>query len=144
MLKLFASVAAALGFVAAADAFTGHYYSTMTLPAPAEAGRSEARVGIANDVIDGRLSLLEGAAAFHELNSRTPALAEVLPEIYKGDSDDERACRQVIAFVKVELESRQGDEGSVDTADAVLTRLNGELEAARGKDGKVLFSAKAE
>jgi hypothetical protein len=142
MLKWFAAVAVAIGLTSAV-AGTVYYRSTSALTEPvAETGHAEARHQITCDVIDGRLSLLKAAAAFHEINTRAPAVPKGALLAYPGETDEERVCHQVINHVNTELEFRsESDQAqmSVNAADTVLARLQAELKAGRGKDGKVRF-----
>jgi hypothetical protein len=139
MKKLFAALAATLMLAAVGTALTAESFFNPNDPALTEASSWEGRQQITSDVIDGRLSLLEAAAAFRDLNLESPALVVTYP----GSSEGEKACREVIAWVRVELEARtresgakKSGKGSVDSA-AVLARLEAELKAAKGKDGSV-------
>jgi hypothetical protein len=60
--------------------------------------RIKARYRIAQDVIDNRLTLLAAAELFRDLNETAIDFHwECFRRGMPGDSDDERACRQVIA-----------------------------------------------
>jgi hypothetical protein len=135
MFKLLTAIAALLSFAAVGTALTAEFYFDRNSPPLSEASIWEARQQITDDVIDGHMSLLEAAAAFRELNNQSPLVVT-----YPGSSEEERACEQVIAWVRAELEGRAKDSGAQKPgkgAAAVLTRLKAELKATRGKDGKV-------
>jgi hypothetical protein len=142
MWKLFAAVAAILGFAVVGIALIADHSYTRSGPAEAQLSIAEQRQQIVSDVIDGRLPLLEGAAAFRDLNRQTPAVADLVAETYPGETEGERACQQLLTFVRRELEMRskdsdkkQASEASTDSA-GVLARLQAEFEKARD-DGKV-------
>jgi hypothetical protein len=144
MFKLFAAIAATLGFAAFGAALIAEFSINRNSPALTEASGWEARDQIIADVIDSHLPLLEAAAAFRDLNRQSPVLAESLVKTYPGDTEGERACQQVLAWVRTELEGRARDskaqhrsEASVDPAAAVLARLQAELAAAKRKDSNV-------
>jgi hypothetical protein len=85
--------------------------------------RATTKEAVVQDLIDGRLGLLEAAARFRDLNERLPAFPwGEFRQVYPGGSDDERHCRQVIAFVLANVRSRpEGDA-------AVVGRLEAELQ----------------
>ena len=92
--------------------------------------RVEKRHETVDAVIAGRMSLTEAAAIFRELNQQSPAFNEGLfRRCYPGDFDEERTCRQVIAFVRSEREHYPGVE------DEVVRYLEAELRTClmRGK-----------
>jgi hypothetical protein len=70
---------------------------------------------LAAEVIAGRLTLLEAAAHFHDLNRDWPASKwEQFRQHWPGRSDDERHCREVISYVRSELQNlRRADLGPV-------------------------------
>jgi hypothetical protein len=143
MRNLFA-VTTFLAFAVIGTTLTAQSYRTENSPPLPEASRWEDRASITTDVIDGRLSLLEAAAAFRDLNHQAPTVAQAVPQAYPGRTEGESACQQVLAFVRVELEGRATDSdgqkagaSSTDPESVVLSRLQTELKAAKGKDGKV-------
>ncbi len=86
--------------------------------------RVQARRDVVAAVITGRMTLPEAAGAFRELNRGTPSsFWAAFPHTYPGDSDEERHCRQVIGYVRTELEEYPGGENEV------LRRLEAELQA---------------
>jgi hypothetical protein len=144
MFKLFTAIAATVMFAAFGTALIAESYFNGNSPALTKASDWEARERIISDVIDSDLPLLEGAAAFRDLNRQSPVLSEILVTTWPGDTEGERACQQVLAWVRAELDGRarasKGQEpsaGSVDPASTVLARLQAELAAAKGKDGNV-------
>lgn len=59
---------------------------------------------LAHEVCEGRMTLLEAAARFRDLNTMPPAFrAEYLTTAFAGGSEAERLCRHVLAFVRAEL-----------------------------------------
>src|SRR4051812_16100319 len=109
MSKLTLTVAAVLGVLAAGAPPTPACSAPRISPAPAGASANQARQRIPRGVLDGRLSPLDAAAAFRDLNRRTPALAEPLARDYPADTEGESVCLQVLAWARVELECRRGD-----------------------------------
>jgi hypothetical protein len=82
--------------------------------------RSEARRRIARDLAAGRLTLLEAAEHFRDLNLTHPDFHwGQFRHQFPGSSDDERHCRQVLKFVALE-----GEPGRA----AARERLEAELE----------------
>lgn len=136
-MKKFATLAAALGFVLVAVTVAAHAAADTPSGALPEHARSVERELIVVDVIEGRMSLLEGAAAFHELTAKFPKLSARIDELFPADSEGEQACLHVISSVRQELQTPTTSEGANEKADAVLGRLEAELKAARDKDGKV-------
>jgi hypothetical protein len=77
---------------------------------------------IAQAIIDGRMTLVKAAARFRAINaSRPPAWPDRL-DLYPGQTDEERVCRQVIRYVESNLADRPD-------ASAILARLESELQA---------------
>jgi hypothetical protein len=78
---------------------------------------------LARDVAAGRLGLVEAAAGYRDLTADDPSFnGEVFRRAYPGGSDEERYCRQVIAFVRVTLHEQPGPDR------AVVGRLEAELQ----------------
>jgi hypothetical protein len=69
------------------------------------------------------LSLIEAAARFGQVNREEPETMSYVREMYPGNSDEERVCRQVLAWARADL---SGDPGK---GRATLLRLEAELEA---------------
>ena len=91
--------------------------------------RAYAHSRIARDLIAGRLTLLEAAEHFRDLNHGAPPIDwTVWRERFNGSTDDERHCRQVIQAVDLELRDDR-EQGA-----AVVGRLKAELRA-RAADG---------
>jgi hypothetical protein len=85
--------------------------------------RAAEKRALARAVIAGRLSLLQAAARFRDLNARPPAFPwEAFRQTYPGDSDDERHGREVIQFVRQEVQLRPG------AGPAMVGRLEAELQ----------------
>jgi hypothetical protein len=65
----------------------------------------EARQRVARQVLAGRLSLLLAASRYQDLNECHDDFSwDQFRVHFPGANDDERACRQVIQFAKIELE----------------------------------------
>jgi hypothetical protein len=99
----------------------------------AEARRFRARQDeIAQEVAAGRMTLLEGAAHFRQLSrAKADFNWSAFRLAYPGISDEERHCRQVIAFVARVLDA---DPLEVEQ---VIACLEAELEAHRDRDGLI-------
>jgi hypothetical protein len=92
---------------------------------------SEARKRIARQVLAGKLSLLQAAVRYQDLNESYDDFCwEDFRTRYPGATDDEHACRQVIEFVKIELSDHPQLSG------LTVTKLEQELESLL-RDGKV-------
>ena len=87
------------------------------------ARRVDAKEQVAQEVAEGRLTLAEAAARFRDMNQQLPAFAwDTFRQAYPGRSDDERHCRQVIEFVRAQVQA-------LSMADrAVAGRLEAELQ----------------
>jgi hypothetical protein len=79
---------------------------------------------IINDLVAGRIGLLEAAADFRALNAGRPAYTLVIRSFYPDMTDDERVCRNVIGYVEAGVE---GDEDGR----ALIHRLTEELETLK-------------
>jgi hypothetical protein len=67
--------------------------------------RVAVRTETVRDVIDGRVTFDEGARRFVELNRSLPAhLAEYTCQRYPARTDEERAARQLISFLRLTRE----------------------------------------
>ncbi|HXG13074.1 MAG TPA: hypothetical protein VNK04_25170 [Gemmataceae bacterium] len=99
----------------------------------AEARRFRARQDeIAQEVAAGRMTLLEGAAHFRQLSrDKADFNWKAFRLTYQGTSDEERYCRQVIAFVASVLDA---DPSEVEQ---VIACLEAEMEAHRDRDGLI-------
>ena len=86
--------------------------------------RLEAKRRIAHDLIAQRLTLLQAAERFFDLNEVNPDFYwEGFRDLHPEMSDDERCCRQVITIVRWELRAES------DNGEAVVKRLEAELQA---------------
>ena len=86
--------------------------------------RYEAKEAIIAEVIADRLTLLEAAAQFHDLNATWPRASHWLQQQYPGVPYELALCRQIIDQVCIEL--RQYDP---ERSDRVVARLEAELQA---------------
>jgi WD40 repeat protein len=90
--------------------------------------RIEAKNRLAAEVIDGRLTLLEAAARFRDLDREPPPFdRDAFRCSYPGASDDELLCREVIFFVRVEQRRRPGTDAGI------VARLEAELNERLGR-----------
>lgn len=92
--------------------------------------RSARRRETALAVVEGRLDLFTAAARFRELNDLRPCNWSVERARFKGCSDDEIACRQVIAWVR-----DRKFEWSAGQQTALLARLEAQLAEALRQPG---------
>jgi len=87
------------------------------------------RIGIKKQIVDEviaeRLSLLEAAACFRELNDAYPDHLDLLRRTHPGKTDEEVLCRNVIAFVRSALR----DPAGAAVIDRLEAELDGRLEA---------------
>jgi hypothetical protein len=84
--------------------------------------RVDGKQRVVQELLDGRITLLEAAARFHELCAPSPAIIAGLHQRYPGcSSDAECYCRSAIRYAEDVLEDRP------DRA-AVLARLQAELD----------------
>jgi hypothetical protein len=78
---------------------------------------------LAEEIIEGRMTLLEAAARFRALDEAPPRFHwEQFRRGYPGAGDEERHCREAIGFVRTWLEARGYEPGSV------VPRLEAELQ----------------
>jgi hypothetical protein len=91
--------------------------------------RSNEKVRLARELIDGRLTLAEAAARYRELDEQSPDFYwDVFRRTYVGASDEERHCREVIHYIRLEV----GDNGRASTK--LVSRLEAELHARYASD----------
>jgi hypothetical protein len=91
--------------------------------------RLEFKHRLSGEVIAGRLSLFEAAAAFRDADAQGQRPAVYVVESFPGAASEEEAyCRSVIAWV--------GAEAPCDRADDLTSRLRAELDA-RLPDGAI-------
>jgi hypothetical protein len=75
----------------------------------------EGKYAVAQQVLAGRLKLLEAAARFRDLQNAVPQYDwAMFRERYPGQSDEERHCQAVIGFVEQEAQARGTDPGVVE------------------------------
>jgi hypothetical protein len=90
-----------------------------------------AKKEIVNQVIDGRLPLLEAAAKFQIIQRTATACLESVTGMPFQTIDSEQACRTVIGWVALVLSDRP------EQADMVSDRLERELQSYLERFGKV-------
>jgi hypothetical protein len=86
--------------------------------------RHEAKEAIVAEVIAERLTLLEAAAKFRDLNANWPRASHWLQQRYPGVPYELALCRQIIDQVSIELRQRNPER-----SDRVVARLEAELQA---------------
>ena len=84
--------------------------------------RHEAKQKLLEDLVAGKLTLLQAADRLQELDERAPESMTAVRSTYQGNSDKERVCRQAIDGVQGFLEDRPPSEVS-----SIIARLEGEL-----------------
>jgi hypothetical protein len=92
----------------------------------AVAARAQARAQALDELIAGRLTLLQAADRFADLNATDPECQTAVLSTLEGYSEQERLCRQVILCVESTLQDQPA------RAATVLTRLQGELREQFG------------
>ena len=85
--------------------------------------RLAAKARIADELIAGRTSLLQAAAAFRDLEDRWPRVVEPLAAFPNVASLDEVYCRKVIGYAERQARPEQASE--------LTRRLHAELDAVR-------------
>jgi chorismate mutase len=89
--------------------------------------RMAERQQIAREVADGRLTLHQAAARFRLLNSEEAACRGGLAFAFPGRTEEERLCRQVIAWTRGAFVGQPTEH-----AERVINRLKAELDAEQG------------
>lgn len=96
--------------------------------------RSIAKDQVIGRLMAGELSLVEAAAWFRYLNDN-PAEHPMDYRYHEtGDSDEEKLCRQVIAWVRNRLQAESASDSQIEV---VVGRLERELDARLARDGRV-------
>jgi hypothetical protein len=86
--------------------------------------RSAGKWQAVEGLVEGRMSLLEAAARFRDLDRQPPDFHwDAFRNSMPGDSDDERHCREVIGFIETRLPPRERTD--------LIARLEAELQAHR-------------
>jgi hypothetical protein len=106
--------------------------------APSEAshiatGRIGAKSKLVRRLIDGELNLLEVAAWFRYVNDHPPHHRCDFRKTTPGCGDVEKTCRQVLAWVEADLQTRMPRS----QADQVLGRFERELDTLLAETGTV-------
>src|SRR5262245_1705481 len=91
--------------------------------------RKEALV---QELLAGRMGLLETAAWFRELNAERPDYLPMIRNAFPGSTDDERYCRNVIYYAQSYLNA----SGASDSA--AVERLHAELARCSARGGVTL------
>src|SRR5262245_21573467 len=97
----------------------------------AVARRSRAKREAVADLLARRLTPLEAAARFRDLNRQPPDLSGCHRRLFPGETEEEIACRQVLTYVREELGRR-----SPGTA-AEVARLEAAWQENRDRHGAI-------
>ena len=100
--------------------------------APAVGQRMTIKSRVVGQLIAGELTLREAAAWFKYVNERPAGCEANYRELFPGASAEESACRQVIAWVRAELNG-----AAPSRAEATVRRLEAELQGQLECEGKV-------
>jgi hypothetical protein len=98
--------------------------------------RHEAKESIIAEVIAGRLTLLEAAAQFRDLDARWPSAKHWLEQRFPSMSFELALCRRIIEQVRDELRLRAPDQ-----VKCVVSRLEEELAEHLRRHGKICLPA---
>jgi hypothetical protein len=113
------------------------------MPAPAESGWPDespaeqlrvlgwceaTRRALVAEVLAGRLTLAEAAAGFRAVDEVKGSSVPVVGGDFLGRTEAERLCQRVLLFAEYQARQRPDRE-------AVLARLQGELDGLLGQDG---------
>jgi hypothetical protein len=94
--------------------------------------RLKAKQSLIRQLIDREITLFEAAAWFRWLNENPADYQDRYRETYPGLNDEEKACRQVIGWVQVELKAR-GFDSRGEQEQAQLEVLLSEHIARHGR-----------
>jgi hypothetical protein len=86
------------------------------------------------ELLAGRMMLAEAAARFRAVNAKRDAMTPPLEDVFPGATEEERVCRQVIAWA----ESASRIQGSAEAARQTRERLEAELNALLEKGHGVI------
>jgi hypothetical protein len=92
--------------------------------------RATAKEQATQGLLAGRLNLTETAARFRALNASSPWTVPPLPEAFPGATEEERACRQVIAWAECASEYA----GPPGAGRQTRRRLEAELNVLKEKN----------
>jgi hypothetical protein len=92
------------------------------------------RAALATDLVAGRLTLVEAAAGFRAVQQIKEQYARAVPLYFLGKTEEERLCRQVLAYA---VEQRRDEPDQA----AVVERLRQELQERLDRDGAVPLPA---
>jgi hypothetical protein len=95
--------------------------------------RIRAKSRVVSGLLEGEMTLVEAAAWFRFVNDNPPEYPCLFRETITGRSDGEKACRQVIYWVRARLRA----EMTASQADLVLCRLQGDLDTLLAQDDAV-------
>jgi hypothetical protein len=96
--------------------------------------RIEAKRRVVSQVMAGELTLFEAGAWFRFLNETPPGFTCECRHV-PGDSEEEKACRQVILWAEDELRWR----GLLESAADLSARLEKQLAAHQAEHGRVVL-----
>lgn len=94
--------------------------------------RIAVKAALAADLIAGRATLWEVAARFRDLNTARPDYPEFIRRSYRGASDEERQCRNVIEHVEALM-----DAAGPSLRREMVAQLERELQERLDRDGRI-------
>ncbi|HVS36141.1 MAG TPA: hypothetical protein VMS17_11220 [Gemmataceae bacterium] len=94
--------------------------------------RLEGKSSVTRRLLEGELTLMEAAAWFRYIDRVTGPVDSILVPGEEGESDEERLCRQVIRWAEA-----QAQQVSPQSSQAVVSRLEAQLDDRLRRDGKV-------
>jgi hypothetical protein len=93
--------------------------------------RCAAKAIIIRDLIEGRLTLVQAAGGFHDLNRANPDVPNSIElDPFPDASEGESLCRQVISWVKAERGGNRSPQAS-----SVIQDLEAQLQDLLKRDG---------
>jgi len=92
--------------------------------------RIAAKEEVIYELLDEQLTLLEAAASFRKLDADSEVYAGRSSDSFRGKTEGERSCRQVLQWVRVQTQDWEPDQ-----AEKLVARLEAELEAHLASHG---------
>jgi hypothetical protein len=96
-------------------------------------GREAAKRRATRELLAGRLTLTQAAACFRDVDAASGLPSTVLQGYARGTTEEERWCRQVIAWAEIEAEAAGSAGNRRPTRDRLEAELRRLLAAGGGK-----------
>jgi len=96
--------------------------------------RARAKAHVTDEVLTGRLTLLQAAARFRRLDAQEPASKVDLRQHFAGATEEERLCRQVIQWA-----TAAAQDVSPTAAAPTRARLEAELAGLLAERGRLVL-----